>query len=384
VVLRVLTLTTLFPNRAQPILGRFVERQTLALAARGDVALEAVVPLGLPPWPLSLHRHYAPLAHLPLIESPNGIAVHRPRYRAWGPLAQAGTARRMAAALRRFMAELRKRFPFDVIDAEYFWPDGPAAMHLSEALGVPFSVKARGSDIHHWGAIPGIREQIVAAGRAAGGLLAVSEELRRDMAALGMPEEKIRVHHTGVDLDSFALRDKAAARAALGLRGPVFITVGALIALKNQALAIAAVEQVPDATLLIVGDGPYRRELERVAGPGVRFLGSRPHGELPALLAAADAMLLPSVSEGLANVWVEALACGTPIVIGDVGGAREVVTSPDAGRIVPLDADAIAEALREIVASPPPPAEVRKAAEPFTWQRNSDSLYAHLSQIAGR
>jgi glycosyltransferase involved in cell wall biosynthesis len=87
---------------------------------------------------------------------------------------------------------------------------------------------------------------------------------------------------------------------------------------------------------MLVGDGPDRPALERqiaAAGLGdrVRLLGNRPHAELPELLAAADVMVLPSSSEGLANVWVEALACGTPIVISDVGGAREVLTDGGAG-----------------------------------------------------
>ena len=64
-MLRVLTLATLFPNGRQPTLGVFVERQTLGLAARDDVELEAVAPVGLPVWPLSLHPHYAPLRRLP-------------------------------------------------------------------------------------------------------------------------------------------------------------------------------------------------------------------------------------------------------------------------------------------------------------------------------
>ena len=114
----------------------------------------------------------------------------------------------MADALLPVLREIRARFPFDVIDAEFFWPDGPAAMRLAAALGVPFSVKARGSDIHLWGARPGIAAQIVAAGKAAAGLLAVSAALKRDMAALGLPEEKIRVHHTGIDLDRFRPVDR--------------------------------------------------------------------------------------------------------------------------------------------------------------------------------
>jgi teichuronic acid biosynthesis glycosyltransferase TuaC len=383
-MLRVLTLATLFPNGARPTFGVFVERQTCALAARDDVEVEVVAPLGLPVWPLSRHPHYAPLRDLPLEEMWNGLAVHRPRYRVWPGLGQAGTARRMADALLPLLRDIRARFPFDVIDAEFFWPDGPAAMRLAEALNVPFSVKARGSDIHLWGAVPGIAEQILAQGKAAAGMIAVSAALKRDMVALGLSEERIRVHHTGIDLGLFRPADRAAARAALGVDGPLLITVGHLNARKGQEIALAALETIPNATLLLAGDGPERAKLERQAGARglshrVRFLGVQPHESLPGLIAAADVMVLPTVSEGLANAWVEALACGTPVVTSDVGGAREVVDRPEAGRLVARDPAAVAEAVNALLADPPEPASVRAAAEKFSWERNAAELFDHLS-----
>ena len=92
-------------------------------------------------------------------------------------------------------------------------------------------------------------------------------------------------------------------------------------------------------------------------------------------------MLLPSEREGLANVWLEALACGTPILIADAGGAREVLDRPEAGRLVAREPAAIAAAAREMLASPPDPAEVRKAAERFSWERNAEELHAHLQGL---
>src|SRR5688572_21250909 len=148
-MLRVLTLSTLFSNAVRPTLGVFVERQTLGLAARADVELEVVAPVGLPVWPLSHHPHYAPLRALPRQEDWKGLTVHRPRYRVWPIIGASGTALRMVEALLPRLRKIRARFPFDVIDAEFFWPDGPAAVQLGEALGVPVSIKARGSDIHY-------------------------------------------------------------------------------------------------------------------------------------------------------------------------------------------------------------------------------------------
>jgi len=147
--------------------------------------------------------------------------------------------------------------------------------------------------------------------------------------------------------------------------------------------------RLPGVTMLIVGKGPQRKCLEQIVakhgiGDRVRFLGNRPHDELPGLLAAADAMLLPSSSEGLANVWVEALACGTPIVISDVGGARELLDRPEAGRIVHFHAGDIAAAVRDLVDDPPDPAAVRATVERFSWERNAQELRDHLAAIAGR
>ena len=385
-MLRVLTLATLFPNALRPTLGVFVERQTQALAARDDVELRVMAPVGLPVWPLCLHPHYAPLRRLPRRESWNGLQVCRPRYRVWPKLGVAHTARLMAEALLPVLRAFREEFPFDIIDAEFFWPDGPAAARLAAALGVPFSVKARGSDIHLWGHRPGVAEQILAAGRAADGLIAVSAALRADMAALGMPAEKIRVHYTGIDLDSFRPGDRAAGKAALGVDGPLLASVGALLPRKGHDLAIAALNELPGATLIIAGDGPDRPRLERLAREAglasrVRLLGPQPHAALPALFAAADVMVLPTVSEGLANVWVEALACGTPVVTSDVGGAREVIDAPACGRLVPREPAAIAAAVRDLLDDPVPQDAVRAGALRFSWEKNGAELAAHLNGL---
>jgi teichuronic acid biosynthesis glycosyltransferase TuaC len=384
-MLRVLTLSTLFPDASRPAFGVFVERQTLGLATQEGVSLDVVAPVGLPPWPLSLHPHYRRRRRLPQRETWRGLAVHRPRFPVLPGLAEARAGRATAKAI----LPLARELGCDVIDAEFFWPDGVAAMHVARALGVPFSIKGRGSDIHHWGGRPAVREQMLEAARAAGGLLAVSAALRRDMAALGMPEEKIRVHHAGVDLDRFRPVDRAAAKARLGLSGPVLVAPGALIPIKGHSLAIEALARLPEASLLIVGDGPGRSKLQALAGRlgvggRVRFLGMRPHAELPDFLGAADAIVLPSEREGLANVWLEALACGTPLVVGDVGGAREVVDRPAAGRLVPREAGAIAGAVRELLADPPDPDTVRAAAERFSWKRNAAELFQHLAGVSAQ
>lgn len=387
--MHILTLSTLFPHAAAPNFGVFVERQTQALARQPDVEVTVVNPVGVPPWPLSAHRSYAALAQLPRLEEWHGLTVHRPRFvlvpRFGGPYNPGLIARAVLPLVER----IHREKPIDLIDAEFFYPDGPAAMRIAGKLGLPYSVKARGADIHHWGNGRATGDLVVQAGCNAAGLLAVSEALKADMATLGIPNEAIRVHYTGCDQTRFRPMEGAEWKTAQRIDGPLIVTTGALIPRKRQDLVISALPQLPGATLALAGAGAeeasYRSLAERIGvAERVRFLGSVPHDDLPRWLAAADVMALVSVSEGLANAWVEALACGTPIVISEAGGARELVRDPVAGRIVPPEPEAIAGAISAILDRPPSRDAVRATVARFTWDRNGRELAAYFREILDR
>ncbi|MHA6768574.1 glycosyltransferase [Sphingobium ummariense] len=387
--LNVLMLSTLFPDISRPNFGVFVERQARELASRPEADVTVIAPLGVPPWPLSRAGRYAPLLALPRKERWQNLTVYRPLFRIVPKFGGATNVGAMTRAILPLVRRLHAERPFDVIDASFFFPDGPVAQRLSKALGIPYSIKARGADIHHWGTRKGTRKMVRKAADGAAGLLAVSGAMRRSMVAMGIDEDKIRVHYTGVDLDSFEIMDRAEAKAMLGFSGPVVLSVGALIPRKGQDLLVRALPQLPDVTLLLAGQGQHRRTLERLAlelgvERRIGFLGSVPHHKLPRIYAAADVMALPSESEGLANAWVESLACGTPIVISDVGGARELMDRPEAGRIVERDPDAIAAAIRDLIDHPPDREAVRETARRFTWAANSDALLEHLQDIVAR
>ncbi len=388
-MLRVLTLATLFPDVNRPVLGTFVERQTLGLAAHPDVELQIVVPRGVPPGPLARHSAYRDSAALPDYELWQGVPLHRPRFPHWPVFGARFDAANIAQALIPLLTRLRATFAFDVIDAQYFFPDGPAAVALGAHFNVPVSIKARGSDIHLWGMRKDTRAQVLRAGRLADGLLAVSAALKRDMVALGMPEARIMVHYTGVDLALFELRDRAAAKAELGVTGPLIVSVAALVPRKSQALVINALPSVQDAKLALVGTGPDEvmlRALTAELGVAdrVRFLGRQTRAQTAHWLAAADVMALPSSSEGLANAWVEALACGTPVVSSDVGGVRELLTNDTAGRLVARTSQAIAEGINVVLADPPARIAVRDSVKAFTWEANTAALYEHLAVLVAR
>ena len=206
--------------------------------------------------------------------------------------------------------------------------------------------------------------------------------MRADMVALGMPGGRIAVHPTGLDRTRFRPRDRAAARAEFGVEGPAIATVGALIERKGQALVVDALALLPGTTLLLAGDGPDRamleaRAAERGVADRVQFLGAVANDRLPVLLNAVDAMVLPSRSEGLANAWVESLACGTPIVICDVGGAATLMTNPAAGGIVERDARAIVDGVRTVCAAGVEPSRVPEVVAGYSWGANGSALVAH-------
>lgn len=384
--LRVLSIATLFPDAARPNFGLFVEKSLRALAAEPGVDLTIVAPVGLPPFPLSLYKHYRALRDLPHVEQWNGLTVLRPRF----ALIPRYSARFNPAQVARAVLGAVRGREFDVVDAQFFYPDGPAAMRVAAVLGLPFSVKARGADISYFGHEPATRSQVIEAGAKAAGLLAVSEAMRGDMAAIGIDPAKVAVHYTGIDTTRFHPGDRAAARAAFGMDGaPAILTVGALIPRKGQALVIEALPALPDVHYWLAGAGEEESRYRALAASlgvdaRVHFLGAVANADLPQLYRAADAVVMPSVSEGLANAWVEALACGTPIVISAAGGAAELVTSPAAGRIVDRAPAAIAEAVRAVLANPPAPADVAASlGGRFDWNRNGHELADHLRRCGG-
>jgi len=390
---RVLSIATLYPNAHVPRFGTFVARQMEALAARGDWGVTVINPIGVPPVPM---KRYKALAAAAVSGEEGGVSIHRPRFTLipaiGGPFNPAMIVRAALPLARRLHAET----PFDLVDAQFFYPDGPAAAAIAQDLALPLSIKARGADISYWGHKPYARRKMIAASAQADGLLAVCDQLARDMQAIGLPYDKVTVHYTGLDRTLFHPRDKAQSRQRLAERLGISVppqsrliaTTGALIERKGQELVIRALVQLPDTQLALVGTGPDRPRLEELVqalgvAERVHFTGSLDHADLPLVLCSADAMALPSASEGLANAWVEALACGTPIVITNVGGAREVLTGDngEAGRIVQRDTQAIADGLKQVFAAASTPEVVAQSADRFSWQANAAALAQYYEQL---
>jgi teichuronic acid biosynthesis glycosyltransferase TuaC len=386
--LHLLTFSTLFPNAARPNHGVFVENRLRQLIASGAATATVVAPVpwfpSTAPWFGDWARH----ARAPHAEERNGLAVLHPRYPVLPRVGMALAPWLLFRALLPVLHAMQARDAFDAIDAHYLYPDGVAAVWLGRRLGLPVVVTARGTDVTLIPRYTVPRRLIRAAIRDAAALISVSAALKAALVELGAPPAKVTVLRNGVDTALFRPpEDRDAARRALGLSNPTLISVGLLIERKGHHHTIEAMRQLPGFGLLIVGEGP---EHARLAGliqqygltDRVRLLGPRPHAELPSCYGAADALVLASSREGWANVLLEAMACGTPVVASNIPGNPEVVREAAAGVIAETNTpDGIAAAVLRLFAALPARAATRAYAEQFSWDATTAGQVAVFRQV---
>jgi teichuronic acid biosynthesis glycosyltransferase TuaC len=376
--INIITTTTLFPNAVQTAHGIFVETRLRRLLADGRVRARVLAPV---PWvpPGVPKPEWAKLRQIPDREQRNTITADHPRYLVVPKVGMNLTPYTLYAAMkRRLETFLAAGERFDVIDAHYFYPDGVAAAWLGKVFSIPVTITARGTDINLIPEYTRPRRLILQAARDAGALITVCQALKDRLVELGVPGSKVTVLRNGVDLEKFQMLDRVALREKWDVKGLVLASVGLLIERKGHDLAIAALPQVPDATLLIVGAGPERTALETLAErlgvkDRVRFLGVLDQKTLREIYNCADALILASSREGWANVLLESMACGTPVIASAVWGTPEVVAVPEAGLLMKnRDAASIAAAIAELRSALPDRTATRRYAEKFDWQSTTD------------
>lgn len=388
--LALLTYTSLFPSVRQPRHGIFIEQRLRHLRAEYDVDCRVIAPV---PWfPLTSERFglYGVYASVPATEERDGVPVWHPRYAVVPKLSWHVSPWLMYRATRGLVARFARERRIDVIDAHFFYPDGVAALMIGRELGIPVSITARGSDISLMPDFPLPRRWILWAAAHADAIITVAAALRERLVSLGVDESRIRVLRNGVDLARFCPMPVEAVRQRHGIDGRLLLSVGNLIELKGHHLVIEALCELPDTSLIVIGEGPKRAALERLAerlgvAERVRFAGLVPQTELRDYYSAADIMVLASSREGWANVLLESMACGTPVLATRVWGTPEVVAAPAAGRLIDeRSASAIAAGVRALLADAPTRAATRAYAEGFSWTATSHGQYELFSALAAR
>jgi glycosyltransferase involved in cell wall biosynthesis len=351
--MRILCVTSLFPSRLQPNRGLFNWRHFARLKERAEVRV--ISPIA---WTTAwrARRSGSRVASGGRPEEWNGVAVEYPRYYyppgAWRGAHGSFLKMSIARSFRRAVAE----FQPDIVYACYAYPDGWAAWRLAREADLPVAVKVHGSDLLLLPPGSGRRRRTVEMLLDINALCAVSNDLKNCAVRLGISEARAHVIYSGTDRELFCPGDRRAARRALGLdsEGLRLLFVGNLVPVKAIPNLVEACAKLYASGLQfeadLIGDGHLRATLERqIAGLGLagrmHLRGSKQQTEMPQWYRAADLVVLPSLSEGVPNVLIEAVACGTPFVATNVGGIPEIAhLSP--GALVPAgDPGALARAI---------------------------------------
>lgn len=389
--LRILTFTTLFPNAIQSAHGIFVEQRLRKLLDSGQVEAKVVAPVPWFPSSNAMFGHYATFARVPTTEQRNGIDVSHPRFVTIPKVGMSSAPWLLAMAARKHVAaQITAGFDFDVLDAHYFYPDGVAAALIGKWLRKPVVITARGTDVN---VIPNHRlprQMICWAAQRCAGIVTVSGALKQSLVELGVDEERIEVLRNGVDLQAFCPLDREAVRRRLDIRGPTLVSVGNLVEGKGHHLVITALRQLDGVGLIVIGQGPMASRLEALASDlgvseRVRFAGRQPHEQLAQYYNAADALVLATAREGMPNVVLESLACGTPVVATRTGGIPEIVDAPESGCLLEQRTpDEIAARVRELLQGRPDRAATRRHAERFSWDETTRGQLRLFARAATR
>jgi glycosyltransferase involved in cell wall biosynthesis len=394
----IVVLSSLFPSPAQPQAGIFIRERMFRVGAHLPLAVVSPQPWFPGQAVIRLfRRHFRPPA--PRHEVQAGIEVFRPRFLSLPGLLKRLDGPMMALGAFPTLRRLGRAGRVDLIDAHFAYPDGYAAARVGRWLGVPVTITMRGTETRH-AQDRVLRPKVIDALRGAGRVFAVSSSLRQLALTLGIDAGKVRVVGNGVDADRFRPVDRAMARSALGLPpdAKVVVTVGGLVERKGFHRVIACMPELmrttPQLHYLVVGapgpEGDFSRQIRALVdelqlGERVHFLGGLPPGQVAQALSAADVFVLATRNEGWANVLLEAMACGLPVVATDVGGNAEVVCSPELGIVVPFDDHAaLTSALGRALQHPWDRGAIRRHAERNDWQERVDALLEEFRTLTSQ
>lgn len=391
---RLLVFSTVYPNAAQPHHGVFVRERMRGLPPEVEVTVVAPVPWF--PFVSGLRPGYRP--RVPREEVQNGVRVLHPRFLSVPAVLKCLDGLFLFLGALPTVWRLRRESPatrFDAIDAHFVYPEGVAAALLGRLFRVPVLLTLRGLLpllVPYALRRPQLRWALARAAR----VIAVSESLRDDAVALGVPRERVRVIENGIDPDLFRPMDRQEARRRLGLSDksealpggsavsadtPLLVSVGTLSPRKGFHLVIEALPALagrfPGIRYAVVGgagaEGAQEDELRSLAerlgvADRVIFAGPRERQDLAAWYSAADLSVLASAHEGCPNVVLESLACGTPVVATPVGDVPRILDRSDVGRVVERELSALTAGIAEALEQPWDRGRIRARIEERSWK----------------
>ena len=245
--MKILTISSLYPNNKDPKHGIFVETRLRHLRKHyPEVNAVVIAPVPWFPFAAKGFGEYSKFARVVDVETRDGVQVYHPKYLVIPKLGMHITPWFMARSIRKCIKQLQADgHSFDLIDGHYFYPDGVAIAKVATELAIPFTCTARGTDINLIPEYPVARRRISDVFSKAAHLMAVCKALAEEMIALGAPKAKVTVLRNGVDLELFKASDDATkqqlrSELAFSSTGPLLMSVGGLIERKGHYLVIAA------------------------------------------------------------------------------------------------------------------------------------------------
>jgi glycosyltransferase involved in cell wall biosynthesis len=344
---KLLVFSSLFPSQIRPNAGVFIRERMFRVGKQIPIIVVSPVPWF--PFQGIIRYWYPQFRPQPIsYEEQEGVNVFFPRFFSIPGLLKSYDGFFMALGALPRLLQLKKQF--SIIDAHFAYPDGYAATLLGKWLNIPVTITLRGTEVP-LAKIKRRKVKILTALNCATQVFSVSDSLKQFVVSLGANGDKIQVIGNGIDVIKFRPIAKSTARAELSISEStkVLVSVGALVDRKGYHRVIellpALVNQYPDLIYLIVGgdspEGNIRIKLEQQVkvlnlDKHVRFLGAYASDQLKIPLSAADLFVLATANEGWANVFLEAMACGLPVITTDVGGNKEVIVNSELGAVVPF------------------------------------------------
>lgn len=286
-----------------------------------------------------------------------------------------------------------KRFEFDIIHAHFAYPDGFAAVLIGKIINKPVVLTVHGSDVNiYLDKRKHLRNIILFSLRYSDHVIVVSQPLKSKLLELGISNDKISVINNGYDPNVFFPIDQSDSRKQLGLpiSKKIILYVGRLQTIKGLNYLIESMKQVVEkhnnVLLILLGEGSMESELKNMVNKYnlsnyVTFVGSQKHEIIPLWMNACDFLILPSLSEGLPLVLVEASACGKPIIATDVGGVSEATDSSSRLLVPPENSRALSMAILKMLNSKYDSSDIIKKNQKFNYNRLVEDIFSLYDRI---
>lgn len=392
--MKILVFTTVYPNKKQSNLGIFVRERITRVADHCEIKVLAPIPY----FPLAglLKKKYRYCNCIPPIENQNGIDVYHPKFFIVPGVMKFLDGFFLYLSTKRFVGKIQKTFDFDLIDSHFAFPDGFAAVLLGRHFNKPVTITLRGT-LNRLINYKGRRKAIRFALKNANRIFSVSSYLVKLAKSLGIDESKFVVIPNGVDTSKFQVLDKSECRDRIGIPQDkkVIISVGALVERKGHHRIIETLPDLiknhPDLLYIVVGGGSVEGDMsialnEQIRELGlikhVRFTGEIPHSKVNEFLCSSDVFALATRFEGWANVFLEAMACGLPVITTNICGNAEVVRNGENGLLAPFgNQQALADAIDKALTTNWNKEAIINYAKSRTWDQVADEVYEQFCKI---